>query len=245
MTETATSVGHKPDGKWAFDENVTKCFSDMLARSIPQYEVMRQAVFDIACWYVQPKTDIIDMGCSRGDALAPFVEKFGAHNRYVGLEVSEPMIAASRERFQGLINCGLVDIRNHDLRKGLPPLMPSVVLSVLTLQFTPIEYRQQIVKSVYDRLRPGGAFILIEKILGEHAALDDLMVDLYYRLKSGNGYSPDDIQRKRMSLEGVLVPVTAKWNEQLLRGAGFTEVDCFWRYLNFAGWIAIKPKGDK
>jgi len=66
------------------------------------------------------------------------------------------------------------------------------------------------------------------------------MVDLYYRLKSANGYSQEEIQRKRMSLEGVLVPVTAAWNEELLRQAGFQQVDCFWRWMNFAGWVALK-----
>lgn len=236
-----SSVGHRPDGRWQFDDKVTDCFDDMLRRSIPQYDVMRQTVFDIASRYVQPKTDVVDLGCSRGDALWPFTDKFGAGNRYIGLEVSQPMIDAARKRFAGLINCGLVDIREHDLRKGIPCLMPSVCLSVLSLQFTPIEYRHKIVASVYDRLRPGGAFVLVEKVLGEHASLDEVFTQTYYGTKASNGYSQDDIERKRMSLEGVLVPVTAKWNEQLLTGAGFREVDCFWRWCNFAAWIAVKP----
>lgn len=29
-------------------------------------------------------------------------------------------------------------------------------------------------------------------------------------------------------------------NEDLLRMTGFKKIDCFWRCLNFAGWIAIK-----
>jgi tRNA (cmo5U34)-methyltransferase len=66
------------------------------------------------------------------------------------------------------------------------------------------------------------------------------MVDLYYKMKSDNGYSQEQIERKRLSLEGVLVPVTAKWNEELLKQAGFKYIDCFWRWMNFAGWIAIK-----
>lgn len=48
------------------------------------------------------------------------------------------------------------------------------------------------------------------------------------------------LKDKRKSLEGVLVPITAKWNEELLESAGFSQIDCFWRCLNFAGWIAIK-----
>ena len=43
-----------------------------------------------------------------------------------------------------------------------------------------------------------------------------------------------------VALEGVLVPVTASWNAELLRSAGFTDVDVFWRWLNFAGFVAIK-----
>jgi tRNA (cmo5U34)-methyltransferase len=66
------------------------------------------------------------------------------------------------------------------------------------------------------------------------------MVELYHALKQSNGYSREDIDRKRFALEGVLVPVTARWNEELLRGAGFGEVDCFWRWMNFAGWVAVR-----
>jgi tRNA (cmo5U34)-methyltransferase len=66
------------DGKWQFDAEVTDAFDDMLARSISQYEVMRKACFDLACAYRQPKTDIVDLGCSRGEAMTALVDQFGA-----------------------------------------------------------------------------------------------------------------------------------------------------------------------
>ena len=59
-------------------------------------------------------------------------------------------------------------------------------------------------------------------------------------LGSAAGLYTEEIERKRLALEGVLVPMTAHWNEDLLRQAGFQQVECFWRYLNFAGWLAIK-----
>src|SRR5436305_500605 len=98
----------RPAGGWAFDAAVTDAFDDMLRRSIPQYEVMRRAVFDLGCEFVRPQTDVVDLGCSRGEALAPFVERFGAHNRFVGVEVSPPMLAAARERFAGYVRAGVV-----------------------------------------------------------------------------------------------------------------------------------------
>jgi tRNA (cmo5U34)-methyltransferase len=108
------------------------------------------------------------------------------------------------------------------------------------LQFTPIEYRQRIVQDIYDSTLPDGALILVEKVIGASSRIDNDMVSLYYALKANNGYSQEQIERKRLSLEGVLVPVTAKWNEELLHTAGFGRVDCFWRWMNFAGWLAIK-----
>jgi tRNA (cmo5U34)-methyltransferase len=229
-----------PTGAWAFDDDVTAAFDDMLQRSIPQYDIMRQAVFDLACPFVVPDGTIVDLGCSRGEALAPFVSKYGAYNHFMGIDVSEPMLDAARERYKGMIACGLVDIRNLDLRTSYPPVRACVTLSVLTLQFTPIEHRQRILRDVYQHTVPGGAFILVEKILGATADLDARFVERYYALKAHNGYTQEQIDRKRMSLEGVLVPVTARWNEELLRMAGFGQVDMFWRWMNFSGWLAIK-----
>ena len=35
-------------------------------------------------------------------------------------------------------------------------------------------------------------------------------------------------------------PETALIKKELLSQEGFTSVDCFWRHLNFAGWVAVK-----
>lgn len=235
-----TSVEHMPaKERWEFDESVAGVFDDMLERSIPQYEVMREAVHQVAIRHVLPGASIVDLGCSRGGALARFVDELGQRNRYFGVDVSEPMLEAARQRFAK--DAGVVSIENLDLRTDYPDVGGAcVTMAVLTLQFVPINYRQRIIANVFEHTRPGGAFIMVEKVIGAGAELDDMMVDLYHGMKARNGYSQDAINRKRLALEGVLVPVTARWNEELLRGAGFREVDCFWRWLNFAAWIAVK-----
>lgn len=229
-----------PQGKWTFDADVTTVFDDMLARSIPDYQSMRSACFKVGQRFVRGGTTIVDLGCSRGEALAPFIGTFKDRVRYVGCEISQPMLDASRTRYAQQISDEWLDIRECDLRTAYPPELASLTLCVLTLQFTPIEYRQQILRRAYHHTIPGGAFILVEKVLGANAELDSLMVDIYYELKESNGYKKEQIDRKRYALEGVLVPVTAKWNEELLRSAGFAYVDCFWRWMNFAAWIAIR-----
>lgn len=229
-----------PAGKWTFDGDVTACFDDMLARSIPQYDVMRATTYELACKFVKPQTAIVDLGCSRGEALAPFVNRFGAHNRYIGYDVSEPMLEAARERYRGYIETNIVDIREVDLRTDYPAAEASVTLAVLTLQFVPIEYRQSILRRIFKHTVPGGCVVLVEKVLGNTAEINEAMVTQYHSLKARNGYSQEAIDRKALSLEGVLVPVTSKWNWELLKQAGFQHIDCYWRWMNFSAWIGIR-----
>jgi tRNA (cmo5U34)-methyltransferase len=231
-----------PEGGWEFDAEVAQVFNDMLERSIPQYPVMRDAVTDLASRFViGDRTGyplVVDLGASRGEALAPIHEVFRDTARYFAVEVSPPMLEALEQRWPG----DEVSVVAHDLRQGYPelPRPAAVTLAVLTIQFTPIEHRQRILRQVWENTREGGAFILVEKVLGATAPVDNYLLENYYKLKGANGYSPEAIERKRLSLEGVLVPVTARWNEELLKGAGFRDVDCFWRWCNFAGWLAIK-----
>jgi tRNA (cmo5U34)-methyltransferase len=229
-----------PTGRWTFDAEVTACFDDMLARSIPDLAGMRADTFAVARSFVQHRTEIVDLGCSRGEALEPFVRQFGAFNHYTGVECSPAMLTASRERFAGLIDRRVVEIRDEDLRLGYPPVKASVTLCVLTLQFTPIEHRQRILADIYRSTVPGGCLLLVEKVLGSTAAADAALVGLHHAAKRAAGYSADDVARKRLALEGVLVPLTAAWDEELLRSAGFASVDCYWRRLNFAGWLAVR-----
>ena len=225
----------KDDKKWEINEDVAKVVDNKLERSIPQYEVMRELVKRIGFKYDQLGSTIVDIGCSNGNAVYPFVKSYNMDCNYLLLDVSEPMLEKCKEKF------GFLDgIMNYDITKGIPETDASLVLSILTLQFTPIEYRQKIVQSIYDNLREDGAFILVEKVLGNTNEIDEVFVNEYYQMKSENAYTREQIQNKRKSLEGVLVPITAKWNEELLRSAGFRKIDCFWRCLNFAGWIAIK-----
>lgn len=237
---TRETVDHvRPGGPWAFDSSVTRVFDNMLERSIPQHEVMRSTVQEIALGFASAMRDpsVVDLGCSRGEAMSPLVERLDASARFIGVEVSPPMLEVVRERFA---SCRNVEIMELDLRRDYPDIEASVTLAVLTVQFVPIEYRQHLIRQIFEHTRPDGALVLVEKVLGATDSVNRLMVDAHEDMKRAHGYSHEEIDRKRLSLEGVLVPVTARWNEELLRTAGFAEIDCFWRWMNFAGWVAVR-----
>lgn len=225
------------DKSFKFDELVTSCFGDMLKRSVPEHDTMRELVSIVGEKYVKPHTNIVDVGCSWGDAVSPFVQNHADSNGFALYDVSEPMLSVCRDRFSGISS---VTVERHDIRDGIDVGNVSLILSILTVQFTPIEQRHKILKGFYDALNDGGALVYVEKVLGDTTDVNDMLVASYYETKAKNGYTKEQIESKRLSLEGVLVPITAKWNEDLLRKSGFSQVECFWRSLNFAGWVAVK-----
>jgi tRNA (cmo5U34)-methyltransferase len=147
------------------------------------------------------------------------------------------MIEASRSRFRG---DRLVSIEACDLRHSYPDVTADVTLAVLTLQFTPIEYRLRIIEDAFVHTQPGGAFLVVEKLLGDSARLHEMFDREYLDLKRKHGYSDEAILRKKASLEGVLVSQSARFLQHTLERTGFRFVDTYYRWLNFGGWIAVK-----
>lgn len=233
----------KPGERWSFDGDVAGSFDDMLARSIPDYDLMRRTVFEVGSSIVQKGTAVVDLGCSRGESLAPFVEAFGGDCSYVGVEISEPMAQAAAERFRPFFETGIdVTVAERDLRTWYPSNVASLTLAVLTLQFVPIEHRLRVLREAWTHTVPGGGLVIVEKVLGATADVDRILTERYWDRKREAGYSDEEIDRKRLALEGVLVPLPASTNEDLLRRAGFDDVDGIWRSLNFAGWVAIRQR---
>lgn len=231
----------QPGDRWEFDDAVTDAFDDMLARSIPDYQQMRRTVTDLAVRLLRPGDRVLDLGCSRGEALAQVLDdpRLPSGVSGVGVEVSQPMAAAARDRFADERRVEIVEADVVD--DGLPPGPYGVALAVLTVQFTPIEHRLALLAAIADELRPGGALLLVEKVIGASAPIDALLTDAYRDHKRAQGYTEEQIVRKAAALRGVLVPVPAAWNEDVLRRCGFPDVDVVWRWGPFAAWLALRP----
>ena len=109
-----------------------------------------------------------------------------------------------------------------------------------TLQFIPVENRASLLNKIYESLMPGGGFILNEKVLSEDKLLSETFVEMHHDFKKGHGYSKMEISKKRDALENVLVPLKLSKTMTLIHEAGFTAVDIFFKWNNFAGVIALK-----
>lgn len=225
-------------GTWSFhDPAVASLFDKMLPLSIPDYSTMRWLTTNLALNDLDEVPVIADLGSSRGDAIAPIAVARPLGHFHLW-EQSIPMQNVLNDRFQYNRN---VTVHGEDLRnEAFVSSHFDRVLSVLTLMFIPVEYRASVLARIHNSLRPNGVFFLVEKTLQENEKTSRAFTKEYYAMKSRNGYSDEQIERKRLSLEGVLVPLPMSTNEQMLRHAGFSHIECYWKALHFTGWMAYK-----
>jgi tRNA (cmo5U34)-methyltransferase len=111
---------------------------------------------------------------------------------------------------------------------------------LLTLQFVRPLYRERVMQRIYAGLNPQGALILVEKVTCAETLFNRLFIDRYYDYKRRNGYSDMEIAQKREALENVLIPYRVEENVELLKQVGFRATECFLRWYNFCGLVAVK-----
>ena len=115
-----------------------------------------------------------------------------------------------------------------------------MIIMNYTLQFIDYSKRHDVLSRIYENLKPGGVFLISEKLKEEDTEIQSLNTNTYEKFKAGNGYSFLEIANKRQALENILVPQSTDKNIDMLKLAGFSRVDILFKWLNFATFIAFK-----
>jgi tRNA (cmo5U34)-methyltransferase len=97
-----------------------------------------------------------------------------------------------------------------------------------------------LLKQIYAGMNTDGVLIVVEKVLAEDSCFNRKFIKYYYDFKRRNNYSEMEISQKREALENVLIPYKLSEDISLLKEAGFSNIDTFFKWYNFAGIIAQK-----
>jgi len=145
----------------------------------------------------------------------------------VGLDFSDLMLEAAHERFAGDERVTLVE---HDLTEPLPDLGRfDAVVSSFAIHHLEHERKRSLYGEVLDLLEPGGVFANFEHIASPtprlhamfFAAIDVPLED-------------EDPSDRTLDVQTQL-----DW----LRELGFDDVDCYWKWLEMALLVGVKPNG--
>jgi len=231
------------DRPFRFSAAVAEVFPDMLRRSIPGYAASIEAIASLAARYVVPNSNCYDLGCSLGAASLAMQAGITVPGcRIVAVDNAPAMVERCRvivEQASDPAHSTPIDVQQADIRDTTIENASMVVMNY-TLQFLDKNARDAIVAHIYAGLRPGGLFLLSEKVVDEDAHMEELLVDLHHEHKRRNDYSQLEISRKRAALENVLIPESVPVHRARLAQAGFAHSAVWLRYFNFVSIVAIK-----
>lgn len=169
---------------------------------------------------------VLDLGTGDGRVLALLLETKTVRAA-VGTDFSLPMLEAARHRFAADPR---VEIVEADLDDPLPDLgVFDTVVSAFAIHHVPDVRKESLYAEVLGVLRPGGMFLNVEHVASPTE-------NLHREFLAAIGTRPEDDDPSN-----ILAPLEAQlaW----LRGAGFVDVDCQWKWRELALLAGRAPHG--
>jgi tRNA (cmo5U34)-methyltransferase len=169
---------------------------------------------------------VLDLGTGDGRTLA-LVRRNRPDIESVALDFSEPMIRQALKRFA---TDKQVRIVKHDLDIPLPKFdlgVFDVVVSSFAIHHLTHERKRQLYQEVFDLLNTKGVFCNLEHV---SSATNTLHVKFLAQV--GKTPETEDKSNKLLDVETQL---------QWLREIGFADVDCYWKWREFALLVGVKP----
>lgn len=171
---------------------------------------------------------VLDLGTGDGRLLA-LLQADRPGMTGVGLDFSELMLGGARERFTGDERIELVE---HDLAEPLPALGRfDAVVSSFAIHHLEHERKRSLYGEVFDLLEPGGVFANFE-----HVASATHRLHLAFFAAIDEPIENEDPSDRLLDVETQL-----RW----LRELGFDDVDCYWKWLEMALLVGVRPVGPR
>tara|TARA_B100000212_G_C27381163_1_gene537122 strand:- start:3478 stop:4191 length:714 start_codon:yes stop_codon:yes gene_type:complete len=237
MKNTGDNI-YSESGLWSFGGDTPSKFDDHVSKSVPLYKEGHQLVCALSEFFVPQNGNVLHIGSSTGVLTDKIANTLKSRNVNIkGLEIESEMIReAENRKYENEILFINDDITVYDIGKNCNNL----IVSYYTIQFIHPSLRQNIIDKIYQSLMWGGAFIMFEKVRGSDARFQDIFNSFYQDYKLMKGYSSDEIIAKQRSLKSILEPFSREGNIDMLKRAGFVDIESVMKYTCFEGFLAIK-----
>jgi SAM-dependent methyltransferase len=167
---------------------------------------------------------VLDLGTGDGRLLA-LLKRDRPEIVGVGLDFSEVMLEEARKRFADDEHVELVQ---HDLAEPLPALGRfDAVISSFAIHHLEHDRKRSLYSEVFDVLQPGGVFANFE-----HVASPTHRLHLAFFAAIGEPIEDEDPSDRLHDVQTQL-----EW----LRALSFDDVDCYWKWLEMALLVGVKP----
>jgi tRNA (cmo5U34)-methyltransferase len=192
-----------------------------LADQIPYKKEGEQVLID---FIPSSAKRILDLGTGDGRLIRLLKPKLLKLEEAIGLDISPTMLNMAKDSFK---NDHLIKIKEHDLSYPLPKNLGNfdVIISGFAIHHLTHERKWTLYKEVFEMINPGGMFCNYDHVASS-------TIELHKQFLARTVYKKEDQSNKLLDTE-----IQLKW----LREIGFTDVDCYWKWLEFALMMGVKP----
>jgi len=154
--------------------------------------------------------------------------------RFVGIDPAAEMLKLA-EQTLGPFNARV------QLQKGYIDDAPDgpfdAATCLLTFHFLNIDERRRTAKEIHRRLRPGVPFVAAHSSFPQADGDRARWLSRYAAYAIASGADPNQVNNARAAIEARLSLLSPEQDAQILREAGFRDVELFYAAFTWRGWV--------
>jgi len=222
VKEQFNNVSKKYDSQ---RESLIPCFKDFYTACLPLVKSLTHA-----------KT-VLDIGAGTG-LFTQFIYDVNPSLHFTLADLSGQMLNVARERFKGEDNFEFIEL---DFSKDALPGKYDLIISSLAIHHLEDADKAKLYKNIYLALNDGGLFINADQVAGRTLLFDSLYKYNWRETVSHSGLDHEALVQafERTKLD-KFAPLDVQL--QMLEKAGFNDVDCIYKNLNFTVFGGFKDE---
>lgn len=197
--------------------NLIPCFDDFYNIAISMIETTA----------VKPK--VLDIGAGTG-LFSSFLLKEILNAKLTLIDISEGMLNVAKQRFKDVSKVEYIvgDYTQYNFLDNY-----DIIISALSIHHLTDEQKIALYKKVFSILKPNGVFVNCDQVLGNTEYLDSMYKKHWKNKIEESGLPIDKI---RSAYDRIKLDKETPLSRQLtwIREAGFSDVDCVYKYYHFA-----------
>lgn len=213
-------------------------YDDVIKRRVPLYNEMQTLMASILPFSKKEYIRVLDLGCGTGGTSVALLKEFPLA-RVTGVDSSQEMLAAAAAKVKH--STWRVDFLCRDIRVvgGQWPVVRGeeefdVIISAFSLHYLNEDEKKAVFSICWSALKPGGMLIYSEAVSSSSEKVYQGYMEKWKEFQRSNGFTEEEIGSHMLKFIRDVKPLTIDKQLDLMIEAGFKDVECYFKYLNWA-----------